>query len=110
MKTPNDFIEWQQQLLEDGQLAMTKEECEILADMMADEDIYDDVEYSLDGLGIRPNGDVVYTNKDEIRYQQVIRDQRQKKHKMEKFSVISGENTFKGKRANLTLIEGGKDD
>lgn len=95
MQTPNDFEQWQQELLEKGELAMTKEEFEIAMDMMAlEEDLTYDVEFELDGLGVTDRGDVVFTNKSDILYQKALQNQKRNKaidkKRRETFKLILG--------------------
>lgn len=95
MQTPNDFEQWQQELIEKGEMAMTKEEFEIAMDIMAlEEDLTSDVKFELDGLGVTGNGDVVFTNKSDILYQQALQKQKRNKaidkKRRETFKLIHG--------------------
>jgi len=82
--TADQFEQWQLNNISEQEVE------EIILDMMSmEEDLTSKVVYSdEDGLGITENGDVVYTNRDEVRFQKALKKQQKKAHQKTKFTLI----------------------
>jgi hypothetical protein len=74
----NEFINYQEEYKKNEEIPLTNEEFQIALDMLSLEDNTEDIEFSLEGLGITKSGKVVFTNKEDIKYQKALVKQRQK--------------------------------
>lgn len=85
--TPTEFENWQQELITDEIIPLSKEDFEISMDMMALSEIVDlkeeNVIAHLDGIALVENNDGTltthYTDIDTIKYEKAIRSQKMKK-------------------------------